>query len=73
MNPADRHFMWVEWSDRDDVYIGRCPDLITGVHGDDPVKSYDGLRELVAEVIDDMTRGGEELPEPTVRPMRPAA
>ena len=42
----------VEWSDEDQVYIGKCPDLITGIHGDDPVQVYKELGEVVQEVID---------------------
>ena len=49
----DRYHKWVEWSDEDGVYIGRCPDLITGIHGDDPVQVYEELCEVVADVIAD--------------------
>ena len=38
MKDADQYHKWVEWGDEDQVYIGKCPDLITGIHGDDPVK-----------------------------------
>ena len=65
--------MWVEWSEEDEVYLGHCPDIMTPMHGDDPVQVYQELHELVAEIVEDMRRAGEELPEPTVRPMRPAA
>ena len=30
MRLIDRYLRWVEWSDEDQVYIGKCPDLITG-------------------------------------------
>ena len=36
MKTSDRYHKWVEWSEEDQVYIGKCPDLITGIHGDDP-------------------------------------
>ena len=39
MKEIDRYHKWVEWSDEDQVYIGKCPDLITGIHGNDPIVS----------------------------------
>jgi hypothetical protein len=36
MKDLDRYHKWVEWNEEDQVYIGKCPDLITGIHGDDP-------------------------------------
>lgn len=69
MRPIDEYHQWVEWSDEDQVYIGKCPDLITGIHGDDPVKVYQELGEIVQEVIDDFRRTGRELPAPRTRPM----
>ncbi len=36
MKRSDQYHKWVEWSDEDEAYIGKCPDLITGIHGDDP-------------------------------------
>ncbi len=47
MKPVDMYHRWVEWSDDDQVYIGKCPDLITGIHGDDPVQVYKELEEVV--------------------------
>ena len=38
MKKSDLYHKWVEWSEQDQIYIGKCPDLITGIHGDDPVK-----------------------------------
>lgn len=70
MKANDQYHKWVEWSDEDGVYIGRCPDLITGIHGDDPVRVYEDLCETVDEVIEHMQREGRTLPPPRVRPMR---
>lgn len=39
MKEIDRYHKWVEWDDEDGVYIGKCPDLITGIHGGDPACS----------------------------------
>ena len=69
MRPIDRYHRWVEWSDEDQVYIGKCPDLITGIHGDDPVKVYEELGEVVQEVIDYFQQEGRELPAARTRPM----
>jgi predicted RNase H-like HicB family nuclease len=67
---SDRYHKWVEWSDEDQVYIGKCSDLITGIHGDDPVQVYRDLDEVLEEVIDHFQKSGRELPVPTIRPMR---
>ncbi len=47
---SDQYHKWVEWSE-DQVYLGRCPDLITGIHGDDPAKLDAELDEVVEGVI----------------------
>ena len=70
MKPIDRYLKWVEWSEEDGVYIGRCPDLVTGIHGDDPQQVYRELCEVVEEVIAHLESEGRPLPPPTVRPMR---
>jgi predicted RNase H-like HicB family nuclease len=65
MKPSDRYHKWVEWSDEDQVYIGKCPDLISGIHGDDPPEVYRELREVVTEVIDHFESEGRPLPSRT--------
>lgn len=70
MKSIDMYHRWVEWSDEDQVYIGRCPDLITGIHGDDPVQVYKALVDVVQEVIDHFEESGRPLPPPRTRPMR---
>lgn len=65
-----RYHKWIEWSDEDKAFIGKCPDLITGIHGDDPLKLYEDLCEVVQEVIDHIESKGENLPEPKTRPMK---
>lgn len=73
MKPADRYHKWVEWSEEDEVYVGKCPDLITGIHGDDPARLYAELCEVVDEVIAAFAADGRTLPEPRVRPMQDVA
>lgn len=70
MRAADRYHKWVEWSDEDQAYIGHCPDLITGIHGDDPQQVYRELCEVVDEAIAVLEQDGRPLPPPTVRPAR---
>ncbi len=70
MKPGDQYHKWVEWSEEDQVYIGKCPDLITGIHGEDPVAVYRDLTEILEEVIAHFQQSGRPLPTPSVRPMR---
>jgi len=69
MKAADQYHKWVEWSDEDQTYIGRCPDLITGIHGDDPVKVYAELCEVVADVVRHFEQTSKPLPKRRTRPM----
>ena len=70
MTAADRYHKWVEWSEADGAYLGKCPDLITGIHGDDPISLYRELCETINEVIDHFDEAGRTLPDPKVRPMQ---
>jgi hypothetical protein len=69
LKPIDEYLRWVEWSQADQVYIGKCPDLITGIHGDDPVQVYRELGEVVQDVIDHLQQIGKPLPAVRTRPM----
>lgn len=69
MKTIDRYHKWVEWSDADQVYVGKCPDLITGIHGDDPVVVYRELCETLAEVVAHFESEGRALPDARTRPM----
>jgi hypothetical protein len=73
MKACDQYLKWVEWSDEDQTYIGKCPDLISGIHGDDPVRLYAELCETVEEVISHFHSQGRQLPEPKTRPMQEVA
>jgi predicted RNase H-like HicB family nuclease len=73
MNEIEKYHKWVEWSEEDRVYIGKCPDLITGIHGDDPVALYGELLEVLAEVVTHFQQEGQPLPPAKVRPMREVA
>lgn len=70
MRTSDQHHRWVEWGEEDQVYIGKCPDLITGIHGDDPLQVYGELCEAVEDVIAHFESEERSLPSPRVRPMQ---
>ena len=70
MRTIDHYHKWIEWSDEDGVYIGKCPDLITGIHGDNPLQLYSELCQTIEEVIAHFQQEGRPLPPPRVRPMQ---
>ena len=70
MKIIDQYHKWIEWSDEDQVYIGRCPDLITGIHGENPITLYKELCETLEEVIEQFQQDKRTLPPPSVRPMQ---
>ena len=69
MKQQDRYHKWVEWSEEDQAYIGRCPDLITGIHGSDPVTVFEELCQTIDEVIEHFETEGRLLPPARTRPM----
>jgi hypothetical protein len=73
MRQSDQYHKWVEWSAVDQVYIGKCPDLITGIHGDAPVRFYRELCEMVEDVMAHFIVEGRVLPAPRVRPLQEVA
>lgn len=70
MRTIDQYHKWIEWSPEDHTYLGKCPDLITGIHGSDPVKLYEELCEVLEEVVQHFKSENRQLPVPTVRPMQ---
>ena len=73
MRLGDRYHKWIEWSDDDESYLGRCPDVITGIHGEDPVQLYADLCDIVDEVLIDLRESGRDLPRRVTRPTRGVA
>ena len=73
MKESDQYHKWVEWSEEDHTYIGKCPDLITGIHGDDPVRLYSELCNVVEDVIRHFEAKERPLPSPRIRPMQEVA
>ena len=70
MKTSDRYHKSMTWREPDQVYIGKCPDLVTGIHGNDPRQVYGELCEVLEEVIAHFESEGRPLPPPRVRPMQ---
>ncbi len=73
MKRSDQYHKWIEWSEEDRTYLGKCPDLITGIHGDNPVRLYADLCQVVDEVVSHFEAEGRALPAPRTRPMQEVA
>jgi hypothetical protein len=73
MKASDKYHRWVEWSEEGQAYLGKCPDLITGIHGNDPVQVYADLCEVVADVVRHFESSGRPLPPARIRPMQEVA
>lgn len=61
----DRYTYRVTWSEEDQQYVGLCVEF-PGLSwlATSPVEALEGIRQVVADVVDDMTANGEEIPEP---------
>lgn len=72
MRPEAKHYRReVTWSEEDQCYIGRCPDLfLGGCHGEDPEAVEAQLKAIIAEVVADYIKSGKALPEPSLRAAR---
>ena len=65
---AARYAKFVEWSDEDQCFIGRCPEIaLGGVHGDDEAKVYAELCVAVEEWIELLHADGTALPTPLAK------
>ena len=63
MKKSDQYLKIVEWSDEDQCYIGRCPELMFGgVHGKDERKVFAELCQAIDEWIAAAKEDGDELP-----------
>jgi predicted HicB family RNase H-like nuclease len=60
-----RYAKFVEWSDEDKCFIGRCPELMLGgVHGIDEARVYADLCAAVQEMVELIHTDGGEMPRP---------
>ena len=73
MKLSDQYPKWIEWNKEDQIYIGKYPDLITGIHGDNPTQLYEELCEVVEDMIQHFVRESRKLPPPRVHPMKEVA
>jgi len=63
MKKSARYLKIVEWSEEDQCYIGRCPDLMHGgVHGKNEQKVFAELCAVIDEWIAIAEKEGEPLP-----------
>jgi len=66
MKPSARYVKIIEWSDEDQCYVGSCPGLFYGgCHGDDEMRVFAELCQIVEETIDLYEKDGKPLPSPT--------
>ena len=66
---TDIYHRWVAWSEDDQTYIGRCPDLFHGgVHGDEPIKVAKKLQQVIDEWEVILCEGKRPLPPARVKP-----
>lgn len=71
---TDRYLRWVAWSEEDQVYVGRCPDLFDGgVHGDDPIKVAKQLQSVIDEWEAELKNSRTPFPPVRVKPMMEVA
>ncbi len=70
MKEAEKYHKWVEWSEDDKVYLGMCPDLITGIHGDNAQEVFEDLLQTIDEVILEFQKQNRPLPPARIRPMQ---
>jgi predicted HicB family RNase H-like nuclease len=66
MKERDKYLKIVEWSEEDKCYVGSIPGWIgKSCHGDDELKVYQQLSEILDEWIEIYKKDGRKLPEPT--------
>ncbi|HMK60543.1 MAG TPA: toxin-antitoxin system HicB family antitoxin [Dissulfurispiraceae bacterium] len=61
----DHYTYRVTWSEEDNEYVGQCAEFpsLSWLAGS-PESALKGIRRIVAEVIKDMKKTGEPIPEP---------
>ena len=62
---AARDAKFVEWSNEDYRFIGRCPEIMAGgVHGGDEARVYAELCQAVEEMVELIHADGHAMPDP---------
>ena len=68
MKERDKYLKIVEWSEKDECYVGSVPGWIGKCcHGSDEMNVYQELCQIVAEWIEIYNKEGRPLPSPTNR------
>ena len=63
----DRYTYRVIWSEEDGEYVGLCAEFPSlSWLASSPESALKGIRKVVAEVVEDMKKEGEKIPEPIV-------
>ena len=66
MKESARYLKIVEWSDKDQCFVGSCPGLFYGgCHGDDEKQVFEELCQMVDEMIALFHQDGKPLPPST--------
>ena len=66
MTPSANYVKLVEWSPKDQVFVGQCPGIIgPACHGDDEVEVYRQICDIVDDWLTIMQESGQPLPPPT--------
>ncbi|MXW05212.1 MAG: hypothetical protein F4Z81_09130 [Gemmatimonadetes bacterium] len=66
MKISSRYVKIVEWSEKDQCFVGSCPGLFFGgCHGENEQEVFSELCRIVEETIDLYRRDGRSLPSPT--------
>ena len=61
----DHYTYRVTWSEEDNEYIGLCAEFPSlSWLSKTPESALKGIRNIVAEIIKDMKKNGEEIPQP---------
>ena len=61
----DHYTYRVTWSEEDSEYVGLCAEFPSLSWLDEsPEEALKGIRQIVADVVQDLTSNGETIPEP---------
>lgn len=61
----DRYTYRVTWSEEDEEYVGLCVEFPSlSWLAESPEEALHGIRQVVADVVADMTASDEQIPEP---------
>ena len=65
MLSGDRYTYRVTWSEEDGEYIGTCAEFASlSWLAPEPEAALQGIRQVVEEVVSDLQKNGEPVPEP---------